>query len=127
LFPACGHACLPSLCDVPLAGVNATPLARKIKGAGAPAAEGYAADAASPSAPVVGSRRLQAVRQRVFAGQQTERDRDLPPSRNAELLSEDVGVRFRRPRRDAELESDLVVRQTLGDQFDDLALSVGNP
>ena len=35
-------------------------------------------------------------------------------------------MRLRRPWRDAELEPDLVVRQTLRDQFDDLALSVGN-
>ncbi len=36
-------------------------------------------------------------------------------------------MRFRRAGRDPELEPDLVVRQTLGDQFDNLALSVGNP
>ena len=34
---------------------------------------------------------------------------------------------FRRAGRDAELESDLIVRQPLGDQFHDLALPVGNP
>ena len=36
-------------------------------------------------------------------------------------------MRLRRPRGDAELEPDLVVRQTLGDQFDDLTLPVGDP
>jgi hypothetical protein len=67
------------------------------------------------------------MRQRVFARQQPESDRDLPPPRYAQLLSEDVAVCFRRAGRDAELEADLVVRQALGDQFHDLALSVGNP
>ena len=127
LFRACGHACLPSFRDVTLSAVNATPLAKNFKGAGASAAEGYAADAASPSAPVVGSRRLQAMRQRVFTRQQPESDRDLPPPWYAQLLPEDVAVCFRRAGRDAELETHLVVRQTLGDQFHDLALPVGNP
>ena len=84
---------------------------------------GIAAGATSPSAPVVGSRRRQAGRQRVFARQQPEGDRDLPPSRDAQLLPQNVAVSFRRSRRDAENEADLVVRQALGDQLDDLALA----
>ena len=51
-----------------------------MQGAVAPAVEGDTADAASPSAPVVGSRRLQPSRQRVLARQQAERHRDLPPA-----------------------------------------------
>src|SRR3954447_2355360 len=92
----------------------------------APAAEGFAAGAASPSAPVVGSRRLEAACQRVLTRQQSERDRDLSPPGNAELLSQHVTVSLRGARRNAELETDLVVRQTLRDQFDDLPLTGGD-
>ena len=89
-----------------------------------PAAEGVAAGAASPSAPVVGSRRLQACRQRVLSRQQPERDRNLPPSRHAQLLPQHVAMRLRRPRRDAETASDLLVRATVSDQLDHLTLPI---
>src|SRR4051812_34690665 len=92
----------------------------------APAAEGVAAGAASPSAPVVGSRRLEAACQRVLTRQQSERDRDLSPPGNTELLSQHVTVSLRGARRNAELETDLVVRQTLRDQLDDLPLTGGD-
>jgi hypothetical protein len=92
----------------------------------APAAEGFAAGAASPSAPVVGSCRLQAACQGVLARQQSERDWDLSPPRNTELLPEHVAVSLGRARRDAELETDLVVRQTLRNQLDDLPLPRGD-
>ena len=65
-------------------------------------------------------------RQRVLTRQQSERDRDLSPPRNAELLPQHVAMRLRRPRRDAEYEPDLVVRQALRDQLDHLALPGGD-
>src|SRR5258708_1667092 len=120
--------CLPSSPERRAASpyVNATPCPTFWEGAGRPRHEGVAAGASSPSAPVVGTRRLQAARQRVLARQQSERDRNLSPPRNAELLPEHVAVGLGRPRRDPEHESDLVVRQTLRDQLDDLPLPRGN-
>src|SRR5579871_89650 len=101
-----------------------TPCRSKRKGAEAPAAEGgKPRTPASPSAPVVRACGLQRARQRVFARQQPKRNRDLSPTRNAELLPQHVAVRLGRPRRDAEDQTDLVVRHTLRDQLDDLALS----
>ena len=61
-------------------------------------------------------------RKRVLACEQSVRDRNLAPSRDAELLTEDVTVRLRGPGRDAKSLSDLVVREACSDQFDDLAL-----
>src|SRR6266404_4611921 len=90
-----------------------------------PAAEGVAAGASSPSAPVVGTRRLQAARQRVLARQQAERDWDVPPPRNAELLPEYVAMSLGGSWRDTEHQPDFVVRQTLRDQLDDLPLPRG--
>ena len=84
---------------------------------------GIAAGATSPSAPVVSSGRRQARCQRVFTREQSEGDRDLPAARDAQLLPQNVAVSLRRPRRDAESDADFVVRQTLGDQLDDLALT----
>ena len=78
-----------------------------------------------PSVPGVGG--SEAFRERVFAGQQPVGDRDLPPSGDAELLAQDVAVRLRRPRRDAEALADLVVRQPGGDQLDHLALPLRDP
>ena len=107
------------------AGLACLPVAI-LEGAGRPRHEGFAAGASSPSAPVVGSCRRQTVCQRVLARQQSERDWNLSTPRNAELLPEHVAVSLRRPRRDPEHEPDLVVRQTLRDQFDDLLLPRGD-
>ena len=71
-------------------------------------------------------RRLQAGRQRVLSREQPERDRNLPAPRHAQLLPQDVAVRLRRSRRDAEHEADLLVRQPLRDQLDDLPLARGD-
>jgi len=91
-----------------------------------PAAGGVAAGAASPSAPVVSACRRQTGRQRVFAGQQSESDRDLSSPRDAELLSKRVAVGLCRPGRDAESVPDLFVRQALCDQLDHLPLPRGD-
>src|SRR5581483_4302916 len=110
----------------PRRGEPTLPRAKR-KGAVASAAEGgKPRTPASPSAPVVGSRRLQPARQRILARQQPERDRDLSPPRYTELLPQHVTVRLRRPGGDAEHDTDLVVRQTLRDQLDDLTLSSGD-
>src|SRR5207302_10264074 len=93
--------------------LNATPRPTLWEGAGRPRHEGGAAGASSPSAPVVGTRRLQAACQRVLPRQQSECDRTLAQPRNAELLPEHVAVGLGRPRRDPEHQPDLVVRQTL--------------
>ena len=71
-------------------------------------------------------RRRQAVRQRVLARQQSVRDWDLPPTRHPELLPEHVAVGLRRPGRDAQRHANLVVRQTLRDQLDNLSLARGD-
>src|SRR4029450_2159653 len=60
---------------------------------------------------------------RIVAGQFSVRARDLPPSRDAELLPEDIAVRLRRPWRDAKPLSNLFVGATVRDQLDDLLLS----
>src|SRR5207248_6895244 len=93
-------------------------------GAGAPAA-GDSPRARLPSAPVVGSRQLEALRQRVVAGEKPVGKRDLPASRYAELLPQHVTVRLGRSRRDPELLTELLVRTTLCDQPDHLELTLG--
>src|SRR5215213_7941621 len=75
-----------------------------------------------PSAPVVGFRRRQASCEWVVACQQAVGDRDLTPAVDAELLTQDVAMRLRGARRDAERVADLLVRQSLRDQFDHLTL-----
>src|SRR5919108_2071773 len=64
--------------------------------------------------------------ERVDAGQEPVGDRDLTPPRHAELLAQDVGVSFHRAGRDAELGSDLLVREPQCYQLDDLALTLGD-
>ena len=61
--------------------------------------------------------------QRILAGEKPERDRDLAPATNAQLLSQDVAVRFRRSGGDPEPRPDLVVRASCSDQCDDLSLT----
>src|SRR4051794_18458134 len=90
----------------------------------APAAGAVAG--AAPSAPVVGSRQLEAFCQRVFAGQEAICQGDLAAARDAELLAEGVAMCLRRARRDAQLGAELLVRQSLGDQLDHLPLPVGD-
>ena len=80
----------------------------------------------APSVPGCGGSRSEASCERVVAGEQPIGDGDLTPSSHSELLPEDVAMRFRRPRRDAQPLADLVVRETLCDQLDDLALPVGD-
>ena len=79
-----------------------------------------------PSVPGCGGSGSEASRERVVAGEQPIGDGNLTPARHAELLPEDVAVRLRRPRRDAQPLADLVVRETLCDQLDDLALPLGD-
>ncbi len=47
--------------------------------------------------------------------------------RDAELRAQEIRVRFRGSRRDAEVRTYLDVRVPRGDQFDDLPLALGNP
>ena len=54
----------------------------------------------------------------------TPAHRDVPTSGDAQLLAEDVAVRLRRPRGDAELVPDLVVRQPLCNQLHHLPLPI---
>jgi hypothetical protein len=54
------------------------------------------------------------------------RDRDLSPPRDTELLPQRVGMRLRRPRRDAKAPADLVVRASGRYQLDDLPLTLGD-
>jgi len=61
--------------------------------------------------------------QRILAREKPERDRDLASAPNAELLSQDVAVRFRRSGGDPEPRPDLVVRASGSDQCDDLPLT----
>ena len=79
-----------------------------------------------PSVPGCGGSGSEASCERVVAGQEPIRDGDLTPSGHAELLPEHVAMRLRRPRRDAQPLPDLVVRETLCDQLDDLALPIGD-
>src|SRR5579862_3572167 len=79
-----------------------------------------------PSAPdrTGGRRRRELAGKGVFACERPERGRDLPPSRDSELLAQDVAVRLGRPRGDAESLPDLFVRAAPCDQLDHLALPV---
>jgi hypothetical protein len=81
------------------------------------------ATGAVPSVPRFRSYRSEALRERVVARQFSVRERDLPPSRDTELLPQDIAMRFRRPWRDAEPLSNLFVGATCRDQLDDLLLS----
>ena len=78
---------------------------------------------AVPSVPASGTPGSEAFRERVVAGQFSVRAGDLPPPRHAELLTQDVAVRLRRPWRDAEPLSNLFVGAAGRDQLDDLFLS----
>jgi hypothetical protein len=79
-----------------------------------------------PSAPIVGSRQLEALLQRVIAGQESVCERDLPPPVDAELLPQDIAMGLRCARGDAQGLPELVVRQALGDQLDHLSLTRGD-
>src|SRR5438093_12998771 len=65
-------------------------------------------------------------RERIVAGHGAIRGRDLPPPGDAELLSQRIAVRLRRPRRDAEAFADFLVRTAGCDECDDLALASGD-
>src|SRR5262245_17756786 len=75
-----------------------------------------------PSVPGVGGSGSEAFWEGVLSGQRSVRARDLPAAGAAELLAEHVRMSLRRPRRDAEPASDLLVRAPIGDQLDHLAL-----
>ena len=75
-----------------------------------------------PSVPGCGGSGSEASCERVVAGQQPIRDGDVTPPGHTEHLPEDVAISLRRPRRDAQPLADLVVRETLCYQLDDLAL-----
>src|SRR5579884_1184033 len=79
-----------------------------------------------PSAPWADRERGRQLGEGVVAGERPVRGRDLPPTRDAELLSEDVRVRLRRPGRDAEARADFLVRAAGRDELDDLPLPVGD-
>jgi hypothetical protein len=79
-----------------------------------------------PSAPAIGRSRLEASRERVVAGYRSIGHRDLPASGDPELLSQDIRMRLRRSRGDAQALADLVVRAPGGDELDDLALPLGD-
>ena len=130
LNPACGHA-MPAL----VRGVPGVPLAClplgyvfvvSMKRGLAPVTEGFVTGAASPSAPIVRSRGLQSLSQRVFTRQQPESDRNLPSPGHPELLAEDVAVRLRRSWRDAEHEPHFLVGEALGDQLHHFPLPGGD-
>src|SRR5436190_8157247 len=87
---------------------------------------GFRPRARLPSAPVVGSRQREALREGVVAREETVGERDLPPARYAELLAQHVAMRLGRARRDAELLAELLVGQTLCDQPDHLQLARGD-
>src|ERR671938_59450 len=61
---------------------------------------------------------------RIHAGQKPIRDGDLAPAGHAELLTQDVGMRLHRTRRDAQLLADLLIREACRDELDDLTLAV---
>src|SRR2546421_1088429 len=75
-----------------------------------------------PSAPVVGSSRLQASRERIVTRQHAVSDGYLASSRDTELLTQHVGVRLRCPRGDAKPLAYLIVRAAGRDQLDNLDL-----
>src|SRR5581483_3603323 len=79
-----------------------------------------------PSAPdrAGGRRRHELTSEGVFTSERPERSGYLPPPRHAELLAQDIAVRFRRPRGDAEFLPDLFVRAPQRDQLDHLALAL---
>ena len=78
---------------------------------------------AVPSGP--GRRPATGVREGILTSEDAKRRRDVPPSRDAELPPQRVGMRLGRPWGDAERRSDLVVRAAGGDEGDDLALPCG--
>src|SRR5262249_53240065 len=90
-----------------------------------PRARGRARARGSPSAPGAGQSRRELPGEGVLSGERLERGRDLPPPRHAELLTQDVAVRLRRPRRDSETLSGLFVRAPARDQRNDLELALG--
>jgi hypothetical protein len=90
----------------------------------APAASRFAAGARS-AVGSGGNNPALSNRQRVFARQQPERNRDLAPARHAELLPQNVAVRLGGPRGDPEPCSDLLVRASSCDEGDYLPLTCG--
>lgn len=66
-------------------------------------------------------------RQRILAGYQPKRRRNLTPPHDAQLAAEYVAMGFRRSRGNAETASYLVVRASGGDQLDDLSLTNREP
>src|SRR5207248_11720806 len=79
--------------------------------------------AGSPAAGTCGSASGEDRGEGVLPGRGAIRSRNLPPPRHAELLSQRVAVRLRRPRRNAEALSDFLVRTAGCDQCDDLSLA----
>src|SRR5262249_7858735 len=81
------------------------------------------ATAAVPSVPPSGGSGGEAWREGVAAGQFSVRERDLPPPRDTELLSQDIAMRLRCPWRDAKPLSNFLIGAACRDQLDDLFLS----
>ena len=66
--------------------------------------------------------RVEALCERVVAGEAPVCDRQLTPTTHAELLPQDVAMRLDRPGGDAEPLRDFVVGATGGDEDDHIAL-----
>src|SRR5918911_2185727 len=79
--------------------------------------------ARGPSVPPALSGRAEALREGIHAGEESIRDGDLAPAGDAELLAQDVRMRLHGARSDAELLRDLLVREALRDELDDLPLA----
>jgi len=79
-----------------------------------------------PSAPAVGRGRLEASCERVVAGQRAICHGDLASSRDAELLTQHVGMSLGGSRGNAEAFTDFIVRAPGCDELDDLLLPLGD-
>ena len=77
-----------------------------------------------PSVPPASSGRAEALGEGIHAGEESIGDGDLAPAGDSELLAQDVGMGLHGARGDAQLISDLLVREALGDELDDLTLAV---
>jgi hypothetical protein len=127
--PAATTCCAPptaiasSGCRFPLAHHNVVHVAMSFAAAGLCLRPRRAAG--MPSAPDAGVAGVEALCEWVGAGECAVRRRNLPPTRHAELLPQDVAVRLRGPRGDPETLAHLVVRAACSDEMDDLPLTFG--
>jgi hypothetical protein len=73
-----------------------------------------------------GRRRPQAPQKGILSGEESVGDWDLPAPSDAKLLAKDVTVRLRRSWRDTKSLAHFLVRTTSGDEFNHLALALGD-